>query len=45
MEFLNLAAVREPERLVELRHRVRAFLADEISSGRITPHSDQWLAG
>ncbi|MGR6520269.1 acyl-CoA dehydrogenase family protein (plasmid) [Rhodococcus erythropolis] len=45
MEFLNLSAVKEPAQLVELRHRVRAFLADEFATGRITPHSDQWLAG
>ncbi|MGX7727931.1 acyl-CoA dehydrogenase family protein [Rhodococcus sp. 2H158] len=45
MEFLNLSPVRLPDRLVELRHRVRAFLREEISEGRITPHCDQWLAG
>ncbi|NGP04990.1 acyl-CoA dehydrogenase [Rhodococcus sp. 14C212] len=45
MEFLNLSPVRLPDRLVELRHRVRAFLHEEISEGRITPHCDQWLAG
>ncbi|OOL33003.1 acyl-CoA dehydrogenase [Rhodococcus rhodochrous] len=37
--------MRLPDRLVELRHRVRAFLREEISEGRITPHCDQWLAG
>jgi acyl-CoA dehydrogenase len=45
MEFLTLSPVTLPERLVELRHRVRAFLHDEIAEGRITPHCDQWLAG
>ncbi|PZH18838.1 acyl-CoA dehydrogenase [Streptomyces sp. NTH33] len=45
MEFLTLSPVTLPERLVELRHRVRAFLQDEIAAGRITPHCDQWLAG
>jgi acyl-CoA dehydrogenase len=45
MEFLNLSPVTLPQRLVELRHRVRAFLHDEISEARITPHCDQWLAG
>lgn len=45
MEFLNLSPVTLPQRLVELRHRVRAFLHEEISGARITPHCDQWLAG
>ncbi|MDT2007002.1 acyl-CoA dehydrogenase [Rhodococcus opacus] len=45
MEFLNLSPVTLPQRLVELRHRVRAFLHEEISEARITPHCDQWLAG
>jgi acyl-CoA dehydrogenase len=45
MEYLNLSPVTLPQRLVELRHRVREFLNEEISEGRITPHCDQWLAG
>jgi acyl-CoA dehydrogenase len=44
-DFLTLSPVVFPERLVELRHHVRAFLRDEIAEGRITPHCDQWLAG
>ncbi|MBB3085547.1 acyl-CoA dehydrogenase family protein [Geodermatophilus sabuli] len=45
MDFLTLSPVAFPEPLVELRHQVRAFLRDEITEGRITPHCDQWLAG
>ena len=45
MDFLTLSPVAFPERLVELRHEVRAFLREEIAEGRITPHCDQWLAG
>jgi acyl-CoA dehydrogenase len=45
MDFLTLSPVVFPERLVELRHKVRAFLRDEIAEGRIAPHCDQWLAG
>jgi len=45
MDFLTLSPVEFPERLVALRHKVRAFLREEIAAGRITPHCDQWLAG
>ncbi|WP_424639274.1 acyl-CoA dehydrogenase family protein [Embleya sp. AB8] len=34
-----------PPELETLRRDVRAFLAEEISSGRFTPHCDQWLGG
>jgi len=45
MDFLNLSPVSFPPQLVELRLEVRAFLLEEITAGRITPHCDQWLAG
>jgi acyl-CoA dehydrogenase len=45
MDFLTLSPVAFPDRLIELRHEVRAFLREEIAEGRITPHCDQWLAG
>jgi alkylation response protein AidB-like acyl-CoA dehydrogenase len=45
MDFLDLAPVSLPERLVRLRAEVRGFLHDEIAEGRITAHCDQWLAG
>jgi acyl-CoA dehydrogenase len=45
MDFLTLSPVVFPDRLVELRRQVRAFLGEEIAEGRITPHCDQWLAG
>lgn len=45
MDFLTLSPVSLPERLVGLRHQVRAFLREEIAQGRITLHCDQWLAG
>jgi acyl-CoA dehydrogenase len=45
MDFLMLSPVSLPERLIELRHQVRAFVHEEIAQGRITPHCDQWLAG
>ncbi|WP_328811694.1 acyl-CoA dehydrogenase family protein [Rhodococcus sp. NBC_00294] len=45
MEFLTLSPVSLPQRLVELRARVREFLAEETAAGRIAPHCDQWLAG
>jgi acyl-CoA dehydrogenase len=41
----NLEPVALPRELDTLRREVRAFLAGEIASGRITPHCDQWLAG
>ncbi|WP_052336981.1 acyl-CoA dehydrogenase family protein [Nocardioides alkalitolerans] len=43
--FLDLDPVELPAELEELRREVRAFLHDEIESGRVTPHVDQWLAG
>ena len=45
MDFLTLSSVLLPDRLIELRHQVRAFLRQEIAAGRITSHCDQWLAG
>ena len=45
MDFLALDPVELPAELEQLRHEVRGFLTDEIQSGRITPHVDQWLAG
>ena len=45
MDFLTLSSVLLPDRLIELRHQVRAFLREEIAAGRITSHCDQWLAG
>jgi acyl-CoA dehydrogenase len=41
----NLEPVALPRELDTLRREVRAFLAGEIASGRITSHCDQWLAG
>lgn len=45
MDFLTLSPVTVPDRLVKLRLDVRAFLEDELQSGRIEAHCDQWLAG
>lgn len=45
MDFMTLEPVTFPDHLVKLRHEVREFLRDEIESGRIESHSDQWLAG
>ncbi|GAA1787134.1 acyl-CoA dehydrogenase family protein [Pseudarthrobacter sulfonivorans] len=45
MDFMTLEPVTFPDNLVKLRHEVREFLRNEIESGRIESHSDQWLAG
>ena len=45
MDFLDLAPVQLPAHLAELRSNVREFLREELDSGRITAHVDQWLAG
>ena len=34
-----------PARTRELRQRVRAFIADELAAGRITPRCDSWHVG
>ncbi|WP_181311279.1 acyl-CoA dehydrogenase family protein [Nocardioides campestrisoli] len=45
MDFVNLQAVALPESAEQLRREVRAFLAEELASGRIQTRPDQWLAG
>lgn len=41
----TLDPVALPPEVDALRREVRAFLAEEIATGRITPHCDNWLAG
>lgn len=44
--MLTLSAIEEAsDELVELRLAVRAFLDDEISSGRFVPEADAWMSG
>jgi acyl-CoA dehydrogenase len=45
MDLLDLEPTVLPRELDGLRREVRAFLAAEIASGRITPQCDGWLAG
>ncbi len=45
MDLWNLEPVALPGELEVLRREVRAFLDEEISAGRFTPHCDQWLGG
>jgi len=45
MDLWKLAPVRLPAETEVLRHDVRQFLAEEISSSRIVPNCDQWLGG
>ncbi|WP_131737960.1 acyl-CoA dehydrogenase family protein [Actinomadura roseirufa] len=44
-DLWGLEPVTLPEELGVLRADVRAFLADELSAGRIASHCDQWLGG
>ncbi|MDF5753443.1 acyl-CoA dehydrogenase family protein [Spongiactinospora sp. TRM90649] len=45
MDLWSLEPVALPAELDVLRRGVRAFLAEELSSGRIAPNCDQWLGG
>jgi len=45
MSLWGLEPVVLPPLLDRVRTEVRSFLADEISTGRITPRCDQWLGG
>jgi acyl-CoA dehydrogenase len=45
MGLPDLEPVALPPALGALRQEVRAFLAEETASGRITPQCDSWLAG
>jgi alkylation response protein AidB-like acyl-CoA dehydrogenase len=43
--MFDLVALTLPAELHQLRREVRAFLSDELATGRIAPHCDQWLTG
>ncbi|GAA4382985.1 acyl-CoA dehydrogenase family protein [Actinomadura verrucosospora] len=45
MDLWNLEPVTLAPEFDILRRDVRAFLAEELSMGRITPRCDQWLGG